>query len=544
MVQIKRTWVVFAGSVVLLLVALLAVSHLLNADTYRGQIESALSESLGRKVQLGHLSFSLFSGSLVATAPSIADDPTFTNQPFLTAKDIHIGVDTAAYLFHKELHITGFTIHEPQINLLRKENGIWNYSSLGGQKPTKPAATSNSFLPNLTVTGLSIQGGALTVGSIPQRGPTHVWSQLNVDARNFSFANPFPFTASGKLPDGGAVEISGNAGPINQRDASLSPITAQLSLKHADLLSAGLVEPEQGVSGIADLESKIVSNGQNAQLDGKLHVTQLKLAKNGTPSSQPVDVQFSIVQDLQALSGKIASANIQVGHASINLAGTYEAKGITTVQMRATGDNMPIDEFMAFLPSLGVQLPAGSRLHGGTLTTALDINGPLNAPVLSGPVRVAGTQLAGFDLGKKLASVEALTGARTGGDTTIQALSTNLRYGAQGTRLDDLSAVVSGLGSAAGNGEISPGGGLNFHLTVKLDSSGVGGIATQALGMLPGMLGPTVSQTTRSGIPVTISGTTSNPVFTPDMGRVVGGAIQKNQPANSLGNVLGGLLHR
>src|SRR5207302_2986318 len=100
--------VIVAGLAVLLLIALLLVSHLLNADTYRGQIESALSDSLGRKVQLGHLDFSLFSGSLVATAPSIADDPVFSDQPFLTAKDIHIGLDTAAYLFHKQLHITGF----------------------------------------------------------------------------------------------------------------------------------------------------------------------------------------------------------------------------------------------------------------------------------------------------------------------------------------------------------------------------------------------------------------------------------------------------
>ena len=48
-----------------------------------GRIEKALSDSLGRPVQLGHLSFSLFSGSLVADNVAIADDPAFGSTPFL-----------------------------------------------------------------------------------------------------------------------------------------------------------------------------------------------------------------------------------------------------------------------------------------------------------------------------------------------------------------------------------------------------------------------------------------------------------------------------
>ncbi len=541
--HVKRIWIVAAAiGVALLLIILVGVPLLLNADTYRGRIETALTISLGRPVQLGHLDASILSGSLVANAPSIADDPTFSSLPFLTAKDIHIGVEMAPLIFHHELHITGFTIDQPAITLLRAENGAWNYSSLGGEAK-KPRTANENLLPSFTVNHLDIKGGTLTIGTTPATAQPRVYTDLTVSAQNFSFANAFPFTVSGKLPGDGSVDISGNAGPIDQRDASLTPFTAQVSLKHADLVAAGFVEPAQGIAGIADLDAKLVSNGQATQVDGKLHLTQLKLAKNGSASSQPVDAQFSVTQDLRSLSGKITSTTLQIGKAALTLAGAYRTHGNTTsTQMNVNGPNLPIDDLVAFLPSLGVQLPSGSRMQGGTLTLALNINGPTSALAISGPVHVANTQLAGFDLGQKLAGIQSLTGAKTGSTTTIQTLSTNLRYGPEGTQTDNLDAVVTGLGSATGGGSVSPAGALNYHLLVKPSSTGVGGIATQAVGLLPGVFGSTVSQATKNGIPVTIAGTTSNPTFTPDMGKMIGGTIQKqNQPSNPLGKALGGL---
>lgn len=547
MATVKRRWIIPAAMAAALLVGFLIVQHFLDADTYRGRIEATLSDSLGRPVQLGHLSFSLFTGSLVAEAPSIADDPAFSTQPFMTAEDVHIGVQTGALLLHRELHITGFTINKPKITLVRATNGTWNYSSIGSEGKRKaPTAETNSLMPNLTVGKIEIKNGTVTVQSLPQLGSPHVYSNLDASAQNFSFAGTFPFTISGKLPAGGSLEVSGNAGPVNSHDASLTPINAQISLKHADLVASGLVAPEQGISGVADVDAKIVSNGQTAQASGKLHATQLKLAKNGSPSPQPVDLQFSLDQNLQSLSGKIDSATLQIGKATVSINGTYQTSGnATTLQVQANGQNMPIDELVAFLPSLGVQLPSGARLQGGTLTTTLSISGPTTAPVLSGPIRIANAQLAGFDLGQKLGSIQALTGAKTGSTTTIQALSTNLRYGPDGTRTDNLNAVVAGLGSASGSGSISPGGTLNYQLLVKLSAGGVGGIATQAMSMLPGVFGAAVSQSTKDGIPVTIGGTTSNPTFVPDFSRMAGGALKKQaSPSNALGKALGGLLHR
>ena len=55
-------------------------------------------------------------------------------------------------------------------------------------------------------------------------------------------------------------------------------------------------------------------------------------------------------------------------------------------------------------------LPSGSKLNGGTLSADLAISGPLDNLVIAGPVRMANTKLAGFDMGSKLGALSAFSG--------------------------------------------------------------------------------------------------------------------------------------
>src|ERR1700739_3719356 len=93
---------------VLLLLVVLLVPLFVNANTFRPTLETQLSAALGRKVTLGNLSFSIFSGSLVADNISIADDPVFSSKPFIEAKSLHIGVETGPLIFHRQLIVTSF----------------------------------------------------------------------------------------------------------------------------------------------------------------------------------------------------------------------------------------------------------------------------------------------------------------------------------------------------------------------------------------------------------------------------------------------------
>jgi AsmA protein len=345
---------------------------------------------------------------------------------------------------------------------------------------------------------------------------------------------------------------------------------------------------DAGIGGIADLQAQVQSDGQTLNATGSTQIAGIKLAKDGQPSAKPVQLQFAVAQNEQAMTGQLQKATFTVGRATINAAGTYQASGPTTaINLKVNGDSVPIDELVAFLPALGVRLPQGSQLKGGTLTTALTVSGSSSNPVISGPVHLNNTQLAGFDLGSKLQTLSQLTGGKigsaTGSGTNIRSLSMNIREAGGGIQTDNIALDVAGVGTATGAGSVSAAGALNYNVVLKLTgltggSSGstapaAGGGNAALLGGLAGMIpggaggaagglgsiGGLAGGVLKNGIPVAIGGTTSNPTFSPNLAGLASGigasagqgllkgktnGKQNGTQSNPLGNALGGLLNR
>ena len=97
-----KTGIKVVGIIVgLLIVAAIALPFLINVNSFRPQIESNLSSALGRPVKVGNLSLSILSGSVEADQLSIADDPKFSNTPFIQAKSLQVGVELVPLIFSK-----------------------------------------------------------------------------------------------------------------------------------------------------------------------------------------------------------------------------------------------------------------------------------------------------------------------------------------------------------------------------------------------------------------------------------------------------------
>jgi AsmA protein len=263
--------------------------------------------------------------------------------------------------------------------------------------------------------------------------------------------------------------------------------------------------------------------------------------------------------------------------------GTFATKGPDTdLDLLVDGNAVPVDSIEAFLPSVGVHLPEGSQLRGGTLTTALKVTGSAANPTVAGALRLDSSQLTGFDLGAKLATLSTLTGGRIGkatsSGTNIRSLTTNLQESGGNVRTDNLNVDVAGLGTATGSGTVSASSALDYRLLLKLTGlmggtqsapvkgqpaggalSGVAGGLMSLVGGstgASGALGSIGSLLLSEGIPVAIGGTASHPTFTPNLAgltRNIGaGALRQALPgkqtpgsktqANPLKNVLGGLL--
>jgi len=513
--------------VAVLIVAILVIPFLVPVNQFRPTIEEKASAALGRKVQVGNLSFSLFGGSLSAENLAIGDDPKFSNSNFLTAQSLKVGVEIMPLIFSKALHVTGITIEKPEVTLLRNPAGQWNYSSLGGaasQSAAKSAASA-SVTPadspvDLSVKKLELKGGRIIVGATNSQKRS-TYDHVDVVASDFSATSKFPVTVNADLPGGGKFSFDGTVGPVNESDASLTPLDAKIKVDSLNLASTGFLDPSAGLGGLVDLDATINSQGGQAATKGTAKLTKALLIAGGSPSSVPVNVDFSTKYNLQKESGVLNPSTFKIGKAAAAINGTYASPGDdTVVNIKLNGRDMPAKDLQAFLPALGINLPKGASLEAGTLSTDLNITGPTNKLVTNGSVGLFAAKLAGFDLGSKMSAISSLAGIKSGKDLNIEKLSTNLRMAPDGLKADNFVAVVTSVGNLAGAGTIDSTNHLDFKMAATLTNvlGDVGSPVSSAGGLLGKITGGGNNCKNGTTVPFLIQGTTSDPKFVPDVG--------------------------
>jgi AsmA protein len=436
-------------------------------------------------------------------------------------------VELTPLIFSRALHVTSLTLDRPEIILLHSPAGKWNFSSLGGKSeamqskpdPAKPGNTA------LSVNKLNVSNGRLIIGKTRSQEKPRIYDKVNIEVRNFSYTSQFPFTLTANLPGGGDLKLDGQAGPINQVDASRTPLQAQVKVRQLDLAASGFVESASGIAGLADFDGNLVSDGRELRSTGTLKADKLKLNPKATPARRTVEVKYALAHDLQKQSGTLSQGDINIGKAVARLTGNYRTQGDSTLlDMKLLGQNMPVDELQAMLPAIGVTLPSGASLNGGTLSTNVNVSGPIEKLVSTGPIQLSNTKLAGFDLGSKMSAIASLTGGKTGPDTSIQNFSTQMYVAPNGIRTEQINLVIPALGEITGSGTISPSNALDFKMNAKLTSGSVVGGLAQLAGL---------KNAGGNNLPFLIQGTTSNPTFLPDVKGMMGGKV-KGVPAGSI----------
>jgi AsmA protein len=531
-----RTILIVVG---VLVVLLLVAPFLIPVNQFRPTIEEKASAALGRKVEVGNLSLSLIGGSLSAEDLSIGDDPKFSSLPFLKAKSLKVGVEIMPLIFSKTLNVTGVTIDSPQVTLLHNGAGQWNYSSLGGsaaksaakQTPAAQTSGSSNSSADLTIKKLELKDGSIIVGSTNSQKRS-TYDHVTITATGVSMASKFPVTVTADLPGGGKFKLDGTVGPIDQADTSLTPLDAKMTASSLNLATTGFLDPSAGLGGIVDLDSTIASQNGVAETNGNLKLSKALLIAGGAPASVPLNVNFNTKYNLHKNAGVLNPSTVKIGNAVSHLNGTYESAGETTVvNIKLNGKDMPANDLEAFLPALGIHLPKGASLQGGTLNTDLTLTGPTNKLVTTGTVGLFNAKLAGFDLGSKMSAISSLTGVKTGKDLEIEKLTTNLRMAPDGLKADNFVAVIPSLGNLTGGGTIDSKNDLDFKMVAAL--SGALGAAGSPVGSATGMLGKLTGGAGGGGckggttsVPFMIQGTTADPKFIPDVGGLAAGMLK------------------
>jgi hypothetical protein len=508
-----RRVAIFLGVLVLLILgAAFAVRRYIDADHFRPLLESRLSAALGRTVTIGSLELSIAAGVITADGISVSEDPAFGVEPFLHAESLRVGVDLAPLVFSRELNVTSILIEQPEIRLIHGSDGRANYATLG-MAPISPSthiradpperdSAGQETLPKMKIDSVEIKDGRVSffnrgIGAAPR-----IVDKVNLELKGITMTSEVPFSLSASLSDDETIELSGTAGPLDRSNPARTPFKADLHIAKVDLGKTGLLDDASAVDGVAMLNASIAQTGDIAYLKGRATIGKLKLVKNGTPATELVDIDFTLEQDSLHRTGKLTRCSIGIGHAVANLVGHYELGGpAPVIHAQLAGQGMELADLAAILPALGVALPKGVALDRGTAFADLSAEGALDKLVVAGKIGVADARMSNYDLGTKLKVLSALAGVRMSRDTDIRLFSANIRMTPTGTSLDGIHVVVPAVGDITGSGSVNTERVLAFKMRL---------IVGKTRGLVP-------TAAALGSIPFTVTGTSDEPVFHPDV---------------------------
>ncbi len=454
-------------------------------NRYKDPLLAGISQSIHRKVTLGDLRLTLFTGiGLRLSDVSVANAEGFRPEPMMTLKSLQIRVKFFP-LLRKRIEVDRVILREPRLLIEKNPEGVFNFSDLlqrtdeagVGQTPRKAkeeeVAPLPSILSGFLVSRLILTGGTLTYVDAKARpaGREIRIHGLNLSVKDLSLSSPIPFTLSfGLSRDTEDVEMSGTIGPVGEGlKLSEIPMTVNLAVPNsplsgiAKLLDGALpFTVRQGdLSLIWDISGDLAGG---LRVAGRVRLSDLTLHDTETGKNPVRNLTGSLRQDVtfnlerERLDIKKADLTLGEGNLSVNgwISGLLKGPKLS---LTLRSDPFPLSGWGRYLPALEGKDLAGSiqmdgRVSGevsgkmkmvlrwtspnfgeqGKMTTDLKIDLGPKRPAYQGEVRVTRVDLTKlqrlFDTGEKKTEGEfyahlLLRGSGLKGDSVRKNLTGN-----------------------------------------------------------------------------------------------------------------------
>src|SRR5436305_10750975 len=138
----RKFLAIIIGLVVLLVVAVVALPSLIDINQYHDKIQVELSQKLNRPVSLGKMGLKIFPLRVRVENAVIGEDPAFHSaRPFAQAQTLDVSAKLLP-LLHKDVQVNSVNLLQPQIELIRDQQGNWNFSSVAHPTPSSSQAAA------------------------------------------------------------------------------------------------------------------------------------------------------------------------------------------------------------------------------------------------------------------------------------------------------------------------------------------------------------------------------------------------------------------
>jgi uncharacterized protein involved in outer membrane biogenesis len=410
------------GVLLVVIFAVLVIApKMINVNKYHDQIQSQLSEKLGRPVTLGEMSLSLLPPKFTVQNASISEDSKFGSGTFAQMQSMAVRVKFLP-LLSKNVEVQSLTLEHPQVEMIRNEQGVWNFASLGKPgggapapagnakqpsapakpSPTQPASTEpQSAGGKFELSELNINDGSVAITDRQKHQPRALYDHIDVTLKDFAENKPFSVILAAHLPGSGkqVAKLDGKGGPIDNANMLMTPFDGTLELEQVSLSgaqkflnSAALENTDAVITGKADVKNvggKLNSKGAWKIEDAKVH---------GTDIGYPVSLDYDASNDLANDVIQISNANLKLGSTPVDISGTVNTKSTPSLaDLKIKANDVSISEMARLAGAFGVAFNPGMQI-AGRVNADIHAQGDLSSPSLNGSLTARDLQMSGKDV--------------------------------------------------------------------------------------------------------------------------------------------------
>lgn len=286
-IQRKAVTVLLATSACVLVLLVVLLNSFV--DKNRERIREEIEKGLGRSVKFDELRLSFWGGiGLLAKRLSIAEDPRFAATPFIQTKELKMELRWLPLLLGN-IEIKKFALDEPEVQIIKNEDGILNLSALASSerragetrretREVKEAKKRSpvSFLPS----AIYVSNGKIDYIDRSFKEPVEIGIRnIKLDMKGLVLAGSVKVKLSANLFDGQgqSLRAEGRVGPIRgERDWSQYPLDLQVRLDSFLLpqLSRAVpvlresLSPYLGMTGPLMAEAKFLGTFERPRISG------------------------------------------------------------------------------------------------------------------------------------------------------------------------------------------------------------------------------------------------------------------------------------
>lgn len=383
-----RKWLYGVGLGAIVIAAAVVAYALFNLSSIvaanRDRILTLTSDALGRPVRVEQMRATISWGvSVEITGLRIADDPSFSQFPFLTANEVSLRVEFFPLLAGRA-KLRQLDIIQPNIRILRNARGDLNLSTLGrnGGAPAAQArpAKNASALAALSIKAFDIDDATILYNDLAQQAAPIKLHGLALAVTNFRAAAPFDVDMKLGFLGQSNVEVSGKVGPVlDQRRLQLARLPVDLKFALGPVLIDKLrkltdlgarIPPALSITDQVSIDG--ILKGPLTRLAFEIHtdLTQQRIAYAALFDKPPGVAMTIAARGTRTASG-LEAASAELRLATLDLRATKISIDPPVVDARLDTNRFGLAEIAAIAPVAASYGFSGSgEIHGSAKLAA------------------------------------------------------------------------------------------------------------------------------------------------------------------------------